>query len=292
MRRYYHCLKLEEIAGPYCQQPSQNKSIFKKIKYEKSRVKMRKKKDLTKKSFPTSLCRSSMFRACSEPGHGTAQTHSSAEAPAAPLSVGMGDTAPLVQNQGETPPIRSVSFSLSKSSKPVKDRLISDSSLGSKDSLLQRIDSVPTKGALQESDYSDDSVASSDIDPDNMQFVGLNKAEKMSNEITVNDTLKVIFVGMALSGKTSIIKRLIEGKDAKIPQKDERTIGVDIYEWDPKSASGSADGSLETQIPVDRELESRIKGNVDVKFSVWDFAGQHVYHVSISGLSYADLRIL
>ena len=28
------------------------------------------------------------------------------------------------------------------------------------------------------------------------------------------------------------------------------------------------------------DLESRIKGNVDVKFSVWDFAGQHVYHAT------------
>jgi GTPase SAR1 family protein len=84
---------------------------------------------------------------------------------------------------------------------------------------------------------------------------------------------------MALSGKTSIIKRLIEGKDAKIPQKDERTIGVDIYEWDPKSSEGTTGRTLMTQIPVEKELESRLGGNVDVKFSVWDFAGQHVYHV-------------
>ncbi|EJK49810.1 hypothetical protein THAOC_31278 [Thalassiosira oceanica] len=92
--------------------------------------------------------------------------------------------------------------------------------------------------------------------------------------------LKVIFVGMALSGKTSIIKRLIEGQDAKIPQSDERTVGVDIYEWDPKQAGGAASDSLMTRIPVDSELESRIKGSTGVKFSVWDFAGQHVYHAT------------
>ena len=36
-------------------------------------------------------------------------------------------------------------------------------------------------------------------------------------EVTVNDTLKVVFVGMAMAGKTTIIKRLIEGPDAEIP---------------------------------------------------------------------------
>jgi len=268
MRQYYHCLKLEEMAGPDFQQSTQNKSIFKKIKYEKTRGKMRKKKGV---AFPSSLCRSSsMFRTVSEPGHGTASMHSSAETQALCLEFG-GIIPP--------PPIRSFSFSLSKGDEAVKNEHISDSSTDPKDSLL-RIDS--TKQIPQEGDHSDGSVAS-DIEPaltENLQLVGLNKAEEMADGITVNDTLKVIFVGMALSGKTSIIKRLIEGKDAKIPQKDERTIGVDIYEWDPKSASGTTDGSLATQIPVDGELESRIKGDVDVKFSVWDFAGQHVYHAT------------
>ncbi|KAL7541201.1 hypothetical protein ACHAXR_010718 [Thalassiosira sp. AJA248-18] len=286
MRRYYHCLKIEEMAGPDFQQitentqstqSTQNKSIFKKIKYEKSRVKMRKKKD--KMAFPSSLCRAGMFRTVSEPGPGL--RHSTTESPA-PASVDLGSTLPpFVANQ-ETPPIRSVSFSLSKGGQPVKGRHTSDSSSDTRDSLL-RTELIPTKQApLQESEYySGDSDASdSEHTSTERQLVGLNKAEKMADEITVNDTLKVIFVGMALSGKTSIIKRLIEGKDAKIPQMDERTIGVDIYEWDPKSASGFSDGSLMTQIPVDGELESRIKGNVDVKFSVWDFAGQHVYHAT------------
>ena len=272
MRRYYHCLKLEEMAGPdqHSQQQQQhsqsatqqqNKCIFKK--------RLRLKKSKKKSAFPSALRPSSMFRTSSEP----ASTFNASQ----PTASGDGLGSGTAMSHQETPPMRSVSFSLSKEGKGSarnKNHNISDE-MDAKDSKLRR---------SLESDYSDDS-ASDDEEPtlsENLQLVGLNKAEKMADEITVNDTLKVIFVGMALSGKTSIIKRLIEGKDAKIPQLDERTIGVDIYEWDPKTASGFTDGSLMTQIPVDGELESRIKGNVDVKFSVWDFAGQHVYHVSFT----------
>ena len=93
------------------------------------------------------------------------------------------------------------------------------------------------------------------------------------DEITVNDTLKVIFVGMAMAGKTSMIKRLIEGKDAVIPKRDERTVGVDIYEWDPIT-------DADTRIELEDENLAKTCGDVDVKFSVWDFAGQHVYHAT------------
>lgn len=93
------------------------------------------------------------------------------------------------------------------------------------------------------------------------------------DDITVNDTLKVIFVGMAMAGKTSMIKRLIEGKDAVIPKRDERTVGVDIYEWDPIT-------DADTRIELEDENLAMTCGNVDVKFSVWDFAGQHVYHAT------------
>jgi GTPase SAR1 family protein len=93
------------------------------------------------------------------------------------------------------------------------------------------------------------------------------------DEITVNDTLKVIFVGMAMAGKTSMIKRLIDGKDAVIPKRDERTVGVDIYEWDPVTDE-------DTRIELEDEDLRKTCGDVDVKFSVWDFAGQHVYHAT------------
>ena len=99
-----------------------------------------------------------------------------------------------------------------------------------------------------------------------------------SEEVTVNDTLKVIFVGMAMAGKTSMIKRLIEGRDAVIPERDDRTIGVDIYEWDARNNTDRP--NIDTRIEMeDKELAQK-KGDVDVKFSVWDFAGQHVYHAT------------
>jgi hypothetical protein len=141
-------------------------------------------------------------------------------------------------------------------------------------------------------------------------LVGFDEAEAVTGDVAINDTLKVIFVGMvslfdirqhhnvfenisdefrctafvsiqALSGKTSIIKRLIEGEKARIPHKDDRTIGVDIYQWKPSESHGSEKSTvINTQIEVDEDLRSRMKDHVDVKFSVWDFAGQHVYHVS------------
>lgn len=99
------------------------------------------------------------------------------------------------------------------------------------------------------------------------------------DSVTVNDTLKVIFVGMAMVGKTSMIKRLIEGKDAVVPTRDERTVGVDIYDWEPKHDKRfeHIDSRIEFQ---DKELAEAC-GDVDVKFSVWDFAGQHVYHATL-----------
>jgi len=94
-------------------------------------------------------------------------------------------------------------------------------------------------------------------------------------DAVVNDTLKVIFVGMAMAGKTSMIKRLIEGRDAVIPQSDDRTIGVDIYEWDPHNNKDRP--HVDTRIDIEDKAVSK---DVDVKFSVWDFAGQHVYHAT------------
>uniref|UniRef100_A0A7S1CU18 Uncharacterized protein n=1 Tax=Skeletonema marinoi TaxID=267567 RepID=A0A7S1CU18_9STRA len=132
-----------------------------------------------------------------------------------------------------------------------------------------------------DSDSEDDELDTSDKAP---LLVGLNNAKKVPGEITVNDTLKIIFVGMAMSGKTSIIKRLIEGRDATIPEKDERTVGVDIYNWDPK-ASNIGNSPLSTSISsllssATSQLPASLQGDVDVTFSMWDFAGQHVYHAT------------
>jgi Leucine-rich repeat (LRR) protein len=101
--------------------------------------------------------------------------------------------------------------------------------------------------------------------------------------VPVNDTLKVIFVGMAYTGKTSLIRRLKYGIKATVPKNDERTIGVDVYDWDPTQSDEHAAqscGILDTSIIGEK---GKIP-NTSVKFSVWDFAGQHVYHVSESFL--------
>jgi GTPase SAR1 family protein len=95
------------------------------------------------------------------------------------------------------------------------------------------------------------------------------------DDAVVNDTLKVIFVGMAMTGKTSMIRRLIEGKNAIIPKRDERTIGVDIYEWDP--CTNEDRNHVDTRIQIE---DVKFARDVKVKFSVWDFAGQHVYHAT------------
>lgn len=200
MRRYYQCLKLEEVAGmtePAVQPSPQNKCLLKKFRAcEKSRVKMRKGKGLAKKAFPSSLCRSSS-RTVSEPNQLSAQLADST----------FGETTPpFIPRQEQIPPIRSVSFSLAKrSSEVVKHRRSLDSSLESKES-LRHGNSIALKQPPRESHDLDGSARSaSDAEiafAEDLQLVDLNQSEKAPDEITVNDTLKVIFVGMALSGKT------------------------------------------------------------------------------------------
>jgi Ras of Complex, Roc, domain of DAPkinase len=95
---------------------------------------------------------------------------------------------------------------------------------------------------------------------------------------TVNDTLKVIFVGMAMVGKTTMIRRLIEGNDASVPTVDERTVGVDIYAWEPKVDQRFE--HIDSRIQIQDHELAETCGDVDIKFSVWDFAGQHVYHAT------------
>lgn len=100
-----------------------------------------------------------------------------------------------------------------------------------------------------------------------------------TDEVALNDTLKIIFLGMAYTGKTSLIRRLKDGGKAFIPKKDERTIGVDIYEWDPSDSDTHINECRETlNTKVNREDGAPTV--TDIKFSVWDFAGQYVYHAT------------
>jgi GTPase SAR1 family protein len=127
------------------------------------------------------------------------------------------------------------------------------------------------------------STSASDLDMSSLMLDDEPIKQVTSDDITVNDTLKVIFVGMAMAGKTSMIKRLIEGKGAQIPKRDERTVGVDIYEWDPRDRhdwDSQESIDIDTRIEIEDKALAKACGDVNVKFSVWDFAGQHVYHAT------------
>lgn len=128
-------------------------------------------------------------------------------------------------------------------------------------------------------DFPDSPMAAVSTDTAEELLVEGAEVENMLSD-TINNMLKVIFVGMAMTGKTSIIKRLIEGKDGDIPKVDERTVGVDIYEWDPKTDGNTDRGHIDTSIKIEDGLIHRSGKDVDVKFSLWDFAGQHVYHAT------------
>eukprot|EP00536_Pseudo-nitzschia_multiseries_P002966 jgi/Psemu1/184845/e_gw1.42.140.1 len=139
----------------------------------------------------------------------------------------------------------------------------------------KRLSAVDAKSSTIVSTISDSNVAnkhvcSGEIVPSNLQV--------QNDEATINETLKVIFVGMAEAGKTSMIRRLIKGEDAVIPKQDQRTIGVDIYKWDPTSDKRYE--HIDNRILVQDEKLEELCPNANVKFSVWDFAGQQVYHAT------------
>ena len=79
------------------------------------------------------------------------------------------------------------------------------------------------------------------------------------HEIAVNDTLKVNFVGMSTSGKSSIISCLVYGKSKALPDDDDRTIGVKIKYWDPQQMGDKEMDSkpIDTQVVIDIESEGK-----------------------------------
>ncbi len=270
MRRYYHALKLEEMAGPESSQASPKTNIL-KTKHQRSRSKMRKRKDFVKRVFPSSLRPSCVFRSVSTESASGNSLYNSIDSPKSSM---LSEQSPENSSKIQTPPVKSVS--IHRSSLDVSEA--SEKSLPSGQVIHEEQTTVdekqlPNDDAVSDSD---DSRSEDGEIVDVNKLVGLNNTtpKKAHGGITVNDTLKVMFVGNAMSGKTSIIKRLIEGRDATIPRKDERTIGVDIYNWDPKDSSTS----LSTSIP---QLSRSVHGDeIGVKFSIWDFAGQHVYHAT------------
>jgi GTPase SAR1 family protein len=225
MKRYYHCLRLEEQSKHKAVEENQRNATRQKKKEEKSKFRHLGRFFGSKGSpTPTSSISSS--------------TSSFQEGVPTPM---VTKEEPVVMPSKKSGPVlmrkRSISYdeAMSEAASPMDP---------------------PTPQAQIQSAPSED-WASTPVE-----------------HVTVNDTLKVIFVGMAMAGKTSMIKRLIEGRDAVIPQRDERTIGVDIYEWDPKTNRDRR--PVDTKI----ELETELHQDVHAKFSVWDFAGQHVYHAT------------
>lgn len=228
MKRYYHCLRMEE------------QSKQKALEEVQRKVQKQKKKEVKKKGYGGMLLKS--LRRTSDDSH---QSGSSSGA----MSPDMDST-----RKTSTPPV---------------SRELLNSSSGD----LVTVESVDVeafgKAAMPVVEEFPLAVATG---------VGPLVEPDVMDKVTVNDTLKVIFVGMAMVGKTSMIKRLIEGRDAVIPTHDERTVGVDIYEWDPKKDKRFME--IDSRIVFqDKEL-AHTCGDVDVKFSVWDFAGQHVYHAT------------
>jgi len=106
----------------------------------------------------------------------------------------------------------------------------------------------------------------------------LSNDDAGNDQVSINETLKVIFVGMAMAGKTSMIRRLIDGEDAKLPEGNVTTIGLNIHEWDPTRTIDKRYKHIDNRILLEDEKLLELCPNANVKFSVWDFGGQHVYH--------------
>lgn len=268
MKRYYHCLRMEEQSKQKALEALQSKAS----RQAKKPIKSKKMFNLgkTNRMMQMGLGRrqSDDSSPVSSPQVGTRK--SSESAPAQPQqSLSTKDDVPEAVSK------RSVSINLPPSSFP---SVTTKRRARSAAYQLESNDDSPT--ASEKTPTVDASVVSKEMKDVQSPIVSgsVDFKEEEIDDVTVNDTLKVIFVGMAMAGKTSMIMRLIEGHDAAIPKRDERTVGVDIYEWDPKDDHRfeHIDSRIELQ---DRELET-LCGDVNVKFSVWDFAGQHVYHAT------------
>jgi len=192
----------------------------------------------------------------------------------------------------ETPAPQSVMLEETIVSEKANDVRVDE---GNKEDMLETVEQAMKSLEVHEAVLVDDTIAESNVRVSSAETTAsdlemamteeLPVASITTDEITVNDTLKVIFVGMAMTGKTSMIKRLISGKDAVIPKPDQRTVGVDIYEWDPRNRVdvwGDTEHcvNVDTRIEIEDKALAKTCGDVNVKFSVWDFAGQHVYHAT------------
>ena len=265
MKRYYHCLSMEEQSRPNALEALQSKSRnAKQLKSKKvvgglfakpkRRVQVSTGRINSDESSQSSNSKSKSTKSQSSLPNQDRLSILSSNKVSTTVSV---DSDDLTSRSDNITP---------KSEQPQRAKSLQlDNPLPLRQMVEKEERSVSMPTITQLTDGGIESILSSDEDPD-------------SNKVTINETLKVIFVGMAMAGKTSMIKRLIEGENAVIPKVDQRTIGVDIYEWDPTvdKRYEHIDNRIQMQDP---ELE-KLCPNANVKFSVWDFAGQHVYHAT------------
>ena len=281
MKRYYHCLRMEESSN------NQGKSSY----YEDFQKGVKK----TKKKV--SYGAYGLLKAPKILIPGTQRSPSSVSSRDAPLPATRQEsddasscsvvTAPSALQRSQTPGIPSSGRSSPTPSEGRKVQINDRRTTSESGIRKEKLSPGPDKPQpIERGPSAAYSLADTDDGKASLQYAEPSQHVHNPEAITVNDTLKVIFVGMAMVGKTSMIKRLIEGENAIIPSHDDRTVGVDIYEWDNRKDKRfeHIDSRIEFE---DKELERSIcdaagieNHNVNVKFSVWDFAGQHVYHAT------------
>jgi GTPase SAR1 family protein/S1-C subfamily serine protease len=281
MKRYYHCLSMEEQSKPNALEALQSKAARHSRKQAKSKkvggVGLSLHFSKPKRRMQVSLGR----RHSDDSSQSSASKSTPQKLQSSPSSQ---NRRPIVPDKPSTiAPLIGDDYPKSKSFSTNSDYR---ASIAMHDPSVSKL---PKRSQSLQDPVIEKASTSTRYSPEQNSFTVSSRSELVqeiepsnvvddTGRVTINDTLKVIFVGMAMAGKTSMIKRLIEGEDAVIPKRDERTIGVDIYEWDP--AIDKRYEHIDNRIQLqDKELEE-LSGNTNVKFSVWDFAGQHVYHAT------------
>lgn len=86
------------------------------------------------------------------------------------------------------------------------------------------------------------------------------------DDIVVNDTLKIMFVGTPSSNKSDLAKRFV-GRRTNPPPKllSNSRMGIHVYPWNPRELNTE----IKTLPKDDWDLDDDV--NVNVKFKVWDF---------------------
>ena len=318
MRRYYHCLKLEEKSRQRMLDAIHQKSEAKRERRDKAMSKSLKKKqkDFSSVLGLTGSKKGIRFEGDELQSHYTRSSELSAASPPSSLTddkrqfsapsktTGLARSAPSHGLLSHGSPLKPLSEGRpALRSKTVGDKsndgglLTPSSKMSAEDnSLEKRFYSAEDVGKRRHTESEMiDGKHDNGLKPEQELFMTTlerTESQDLAEELalaaeldnmpsdSINDTLKVIFVGMAMTGKTSIIKRLLEGKNAVIPKREERTVGVDIYNWEPKTDGNTDRDHIDTSIKIEDDLLERTSGDVDIRFSIWDFAGQHVYHAT------------